>query len=181
MDFHISGELKRYNHLITETDRAYHEASLRLGLSDSAMIILYTICEDGQERCPLKELCRRSGLSKQTVNSALRKLEGEEILSLEKAGGKNKNVRLTEKGKALADNTALRIMEAENEIYLWTPFAFYLPHCHHACLYFHLRRGGRFFCVQFCGKNALCGSEFHHARADDPGLYRLHVRQRDIP
>ena len=121
MDFHISGELKRYNHLITETDRAYHEASLRLGLSDSAMIILYTICEDGQERCPLKELCRRSGLSKQAVNSALRKLEGEEILSLEKAGGKNKNVRLTEKGKALADNTALRIMEAENEIFASWP------------------------------------------------------------
>ena len=101
MDFHISGELKRYNHLITETDRAYHEASLRLGLSDSAMIILYTICEDGQERCPLKELCRRSGLSKQTVNSAIRRLESDGCLYLEAAGARNKKACLTDRGSLL--------------------------------------------------------------------------------
>ena len=120
MNTYISKDINRFNYLLSETDAVYHDMSKRLGLSDSISQILYTICDLG-DGCLLQEICRRCGLSKQTVNSALRKLEGEEILSLEKAGGKNKNVRLTEKGKALADNTALRIMEAENEIFASWP------------------------------------------------------------
>ena len=45
MKTNISNDMKRYNHLLKELDTVYHEMSLKLGLSDSAMIILYTICE----------------------------------------------------------------------------------------------------------------------------------------
>ena len=102
--------MKRYNYLLGELNAVYHEMSLKLGLSDSAMIILYTICDQG-ERCPLQDICRYSGLSKQTVNSALRKLEAERVLYLEAAGSRNKTVCLTVK----------RIMQAENEIYTSWP------------------------------------------------------------
>lgn len=116
MTIHISKELKRYNHLMNEIDAAYHAMSLKLGLSDSAMIVLYTICEHGTS-CLLQDICRTSGISKQTINSALRKLEADGILYLEPASTKNKRVCLTDKGKSLAANTAVKMMEAENDIF----------------------------------------------------------------
>lgn len=120
MNNYASKEMKRYNHLLGEIEATYHEMSLKLGLSDSAMIVLYTICDEG-ESCPLSEICRRSGLSKQTVNSAIRKLEADGILYLEKAGVRSKTVCLTVAGKELAGRTALRLLNVENAILAsWT-------------------------------------------------------------
>lgn len=111
----ISNEMKRFNHLLGEIEAEYHNMSLKLGLSDSAMGILYTICDNG-ESCPLQKICRCTGLSKQTINSAIRKLESENVIYLEPAGTKNKTVFLTENGKLLAQKTAMRILEIENDI-----------------------------------------------------------------
>lgn len=47
MEYNFSKIMRRYNHLLGETEAVYHEMSLKLGLSDSAMIILYTICDSG--------------------------------------------------------------------------------------------------------------------------------------
>lgn len=117
---YASREMKRFNHLIGETNAVYHEMALEFGLSDSAMNILYTICNSG-DSCLLQEICRCSGISKQTINSAVRKLETEEIVYLERAGAKNKTVCLTEKGKQLAEKTVIRIIEEENAIFAsWT-------------------------------------------------------------
>ncbi|MCI9307312.1 MAG: winged helix-turn-helix transcriptional regulator [Lachnospiraceae bacterium] len=110
-----SRDMKRFNHLLGEIEAVYHEMALKFGQSDSVMNILYTICDYG-ESCPLQEICRRSGISKQTINSALRKLEREGIVYSEQAGVKGKNVCLTEKGKELAGDTAVRVIEAENGI-----------------------------------------------------------------
>ena len=116
MKAYISNEMKRYNHLISEIEAVYHEIALSLGLSDSAMKILYTICDNGNS-CLLHEISRRSGVSKQTINSAIRKLEKEGIVYLEPAGAKNKNVCLTNEGMELAKRTAIRLIEIENEIF----------------------------------------------------------------
>lgn len=113
---YIDNELKRFNYLTTEIDAAYHEAALKLGLSDSAMMILYTVCNYG-EKCLLNNITRSSGISKQTVNSALRKLEAESIVYLEASGGRKKLVCLTDKGKDLVKNTVLRIINIENKIF----------------------------------------------------------------
>lgn len=114
---HSSKALKRFNHLLSETDAAYHEASARLGLPDSVMQILYTVCDyGGGFRCPLREVCIRTGISKQTINSALRRLEADGFVRLEQAGAKNKDICLTEQGIRLAERTAVRIMEAENAV-----------------------------------------------------------------
>lgn len=118
MSSSASNALKRFNYLSAEIGAAYHEMSFRLGLSDSAMQILYTICDCGQDGvCPLQVICRQTGIRKQTINSALRKLETEGILHLEPIGAKGKNVCLTEAGKLLAENTAMRMIKAENEIW----------------------------------------------------------------
>lgn len=116
MNIHSSNEMKRYNHLCGEIEAVYHEMSLKLGLSDSAMAVLYSICNKG-DSCLLQEICCQSGVSKQTINSAIRKLEQEGILYLELVNAKNKNVCLTEKGKQLAQNTAIKIIDIENNIF----------------------------------------------------------------
>lgn len=121
MPDNLSKALKRNNYLVGEINAVYHELSMKLGLSDSVMQILYTICDNGTD-CPLQKICRLTGLSKQTINSSLRKLERDGILYLEPLGPKNKNVCLTEAGKILAMQTAGRILALENEIFAsWPP------------------------------------------------------------
>jgi len=108
--------MKRFNYLIGETGAVYHAASLKLGLSDSVMQILYTICDfDGS--CLLSDICRLTGIAKQTVNSAIRNLERDGIVCLKAADARSKMVLLTEKGSAYAEDTVARIIKAENEIF----------------------------------------------------------------
>lgn len=116
----FSKNLKRYNYLAGEIEAAYHEMSLALEISDSAMIVLYAVCDQG-DSCLLRDICRNFGVSKQTVNSALRKLEAEGVVYMESAGMKNKRVCLTEKGKLVADRTARRMMEAEDGVFASWP------------------------------------------------------------
>lgn len=113
--------IKRLNHLLGELEGAYHDASLLLGMSDSVSQILYTVCVSGGG-CPLHAICRQCGLSKQTVNSAVRKLEQEGIIYLEAMDGRAKRVCLTEAGKIYAAGTAREIIRMENEILdSWAP------------------------------------------------------------
>ena len=94
---HSSSAMRRFNHLVYDFP-------------------------DG--RCALQEICRWSGTSKQTINSALRRLEAEGVLYLEQAGGKRKTVCLTEAGRSLAERTVAKIMEAENAVFAaWPPEA----------------------------------------------------------
>ena len=113
-------ELKRFNHLTGEIEALYHEAALKLGMSDSAMNILYTICNVG-DNCLLSDICRLSGTSKQTIHSAVRILENDGIVYLEAKFGRKKAVCLTEKGKAKVQATVARVIEIENQIFSsWT-------------------------------------------------------------
>ncbi len=118
MDYFVNTQMKHFNLLLSEIDAAYHDAALRLGLSDSAMLILYTICWcDGE--CLLSDIT--SGASKQTINSALRKLEADNIVCLEAFEGRKKKVRLTEEGNQFVKDTVFRLIEVENAIFnIWS-------------------------------------------------------------
>lgn len=112
---------RNYSYLTSEIEAAYHEAALKCGVTDSAMRILYAICLHG-EACPLSAVIALSGISKQTINSALRKLERAGILYLKNIDGKKKQVLLTEAGKAVARRSALRVIDMEKQIFdLWPP------------------------------------------------------------
>ncbi len=116
MEFFGAGkELRRLNQLLSEIDAVYHEMAWRLGLSDSAEGILYAICNLGTP-CLLSDIICFSGMSKQTINSALRNLERDGVLRLESMGRK-KQVFLTEDGERLVRQTAMQVIEMENEIY----------------------------------------------------------------
>ena len=107
---------KEYSLLSSEIDSLYHEACFKLGVSDSVMWILYTISQKG-DRCSLRDIILLSGISKQTINSALRKMEKDDYIYLENIDPRRKNVCLTDKGKDLASKSSLIIVQMEDEIF----------------------------------------------------------------
>ncbi len=116
----------KVNRLANELDALYHQAARKLGISDSALCILYTVHEKG-DGCLLHDVCRDSGISKQTINSAIRNLEKDGVLYLEQDRGKAKRILLTEKGKEYITQTAVRLFEAEcNAFASWSDEEFEL-------------------------------------------------------
>ena len=108
----MESAFKDWDYIEGMIDSAYHEAALKMNLSDSEFSILY-IFNEHQEGC-----C----MTKSTVNSAIRKMEKKELLYLTPGSGRNTQVFLTEKGKKLMEDTVYRVIEIENEIYNdWTP------------------------------------------------------------
>ena len=104
--------IHQINYLSNETDALYHQASLKLQISDSVSIVLYTIYDMGQD-CLLSDIYKNSGISRQTVNSAIRSLEAAQILSLSPYHGRSKKIVLTEKGERYLQETAARMFAAE--------------------------------------------------------------------
>ncbi|MBF4695539.1 MarR family winged helix-turn-helix transcriptional regulator [Fusibacter ferrireducens] len=112
MNLKQSETIHRINYLTSEMEALYHQASLKLGITDSVSIILYTILDTG-ENCLLSDIYKKSGISKQTVNSAIRGLEADDILYLEKHTGRTKKIILTEKGKDFMNKTVTKLYKAE--------------------------------------------------------------------
>lgn len=113
---YTSEDMERFNFLSNEIEKAYHETALKFGLSDSAMLVLYAAC-NGKGSCFISEITNLSGTSKQTINSALRKLEKENVIYLKAHSSKKKEICLTESGKVLAENTVAKLINIENEIF----------------------------------------------------------------
>ena len=65
---------REYTYLAGEINSLYHEAALKMCVSDSVMNILYVICEKGNKCCQ-SEISKLTGISRQTINSAIRKLK----------------------------------------------------------------------------------------------------------
>ena len=110
----------QYTYLAGEINALYHEAAVKAGVSDSTQNILYVICEKG-DCCSQSEISKLTGISRQTINSAIHKLEKEGILSLAPGSGRNTTVCLTEKGKKYASEKIQPLFEIENKIWNeWT-------------------------------------------------------------
>lgn len=109
----------RINCLAREPD-SVHQATLKMGMSDSVMFMMYIVYQ-GKGRCLLHDIRKNTGISKQTLNSALRKPEKDGIIYLEQSGGKTKTVCFTVKGRDYAANTAGRLFNAECNMFMpWT-------------------------------------------------------------
>lgn len=121
MKHHVTIDaMKRINYLTSELDSLYHQSSVKLGISDSVSIVLYSVWDEG-DSCLLSAIYKKSGISKQTVNSAIRSLEADNILYLEQHTGRAKKVVLTDKGKDFVKQTIVKLQEAEvNAFDTWT-------------------------------------------------------------
>lgn len=109
--------LKQFNRLNKELGDLYHEMSVRLGLSDSVCDILYDIFEVG-DGCLQRDICRMSFISKQTVSSAIRKLEREGLIRLIPGRGREMQIFLTEPGRKLMEEKIVPIVNMENAAFL---------------------------------------------------------------
>ena len=86
---------RMYAYLSAEITSLYHEAAVKMGISDTVLNILYVLCErDGQ--CLQSDIFRLTGISRQTINSAIRKLEKDGFAYLKQGEGRNTMVCLTE-------------------------------------------------------------------------------------
>lgn len=115
MDEAFFSEMAEYDKLQKKFEEIYHDYAKRCGVADSVLWILYSI-KGGAGIHTQKELCDSWNFSKQTINSALKQMEGQGLLRLEAADGnrKNKLICLTEKGEGLAEQVVLPLMEAES-------------------------------------------------------------------
>ena len=109
-----------YTHLSGEINSLYHEAAVKMGVSDSVLNILYVICEKENQSLQ-SEISKLTGISRQTINSAIRKLEKDGIVHLKQGKGRNTIVSLTEKGEQFALKKIYPLFEVENKIWNeWT-------------------------------------------------------------
>jgi DNA-binding MarR family transcriptional regulator len=95
------------------TDEIYHHLARRLGLSDSSFDILYALTlHDGLTQ---KGLCDAAFSSKQTVHSAVKKLEAEGFIEFKGSTPRNRCAYLTERGRTLSASHIAPVIEAERE------------------------------------------------------------------
>ena len=116
MKIHQEYEVQQFNRLYKELDDIYHEIALAIGISDSALAVLYVVCTLG-DGCLQKDICREAYVSKQTVNSSVRNLERNGFLYLEKSG-RDKHICLTEKGRQFVEQKIRPVVDMENGAFL---------------------------------------------------------------
>lgn len=103
---------QEYLSLQHQIDEYYHELAVKQRLSDSALLVLWALLELG-EGCTQRDICGQFALSKQTVNSSVRKLAKEGILSLRPGTGREVQVYPTDLGRALIQEKIAPIKNAE--------------------------------------------------------------------
>ena len=95
----------------------YHEAALKLGISDAEMNVLYVLSYEGSG-CYQSLLYKNTGMTRSTVNTIIRRFEKEELLYLKSGKGRNTRVFLTEKGQKHLEDTVQKIVDIENRIFM---------------------------------------------------------------
>lgn len=108
--------LLQINNLIKKMDELYKNLATHYNLTDSALWIIYTI-RLSEKALTQKELSSMLCMSKQTINSSLKKMIDSGLITLtsEQTNKKNKVIGLSKKGIDLAKNTADIIINAELE------------------------------------------------------------------
>lgn len=103
---------QEYIQLQHQIDEFYHELALRQKLSDSALLVLWTLTDLG-EGCTQRDICLQFSLTKQTVHSSVQKLTREGFLSLQPGPGREVRVFLTEAGRVLVQEKIMPLKDAE--------------------------------------------------------------------
>lgn len=115
----IAAQLAAFNQLYKEMNEIYHAYAKEQGISDTVLWILYSLYENNSSYIQ-KELCSEWHFPPQTINSALKTLEKQGIISLHTTPGnkKNKLVSLTKDGRALTQKVIARLTAAEQNAIL---------------------------------------------------------------
>ena len=108
-------QITLYNQLIKEMDDLYRVYAKHCNLSETAFWILYCVREREKEAFTQREICEYWFYTPQTVNSALKNMTEEGLLTLraEEGNRKNKRIYLTDKGKEIVERIVDPLMDAE--------------------------------------------------------------------
>lgn len=113
MDRNAYQMLIAFNRETKKLDDVYRSAAKSCGISECAFWILYTLRVE-EKSFTQEEICEFLIEPKQTVNSALKKLEAEGYLTLSAGTDqRSKRVCLTEKGERFVKAHVDRVPEAE--------------------------------------------------------------------
>lgn len=85
---------KEFYNLLSQVDSAYHDAALKLGLTDSELDILYSLNEHGSG-CNQSIFYKETGTTKSTINSAVRKMEQAGYLSVPETRNREEHLRFS--------------------------------------------------------------------------------------
>jgi len=111
---------KTLNNHFNEIGNLYHDLCVKNGISDSEFIILYML-NDAEEPLTQSDIVRSTGISKQTLNSTIKKLEEQGILCFSNSDKKSKAILITQKGKEFIKEKNGPIVDIEEHIYsTWT-------------------------------------------------------------
>lgn len=109
----ISRQLQQYNELWRENDSFYRAMAKAMNLPECTMWILYSL-RAYQEPMTPAQLCDVMLQPKQTIHSALKKMEADGLLEALPAQDKrSRRLRLTERGTDLARRTGDLVIQAE--------------------------------------------------------------------
>ncbi len=110
--------IESFDRLYRKTDRLYYEISRECGLPESAYWVMYDIFIAGGS-VPVRDIVATSCASKQTVNSAIRHLEGKGLVQTEFCEGsrKAKLARLTEAGRSFSRSRIEPACQAERRAF----------------------------------------------------------------
>ncbi|MGN1382784.1 MAG: MarR family winged helix-turn-helix transcriptional regulator [Eubacterium sp.] len=113
--------IRRFNRINDEINALYHRASTKLGFSDSELIILYLLCGyDGE--LTQSRIIELTGMSKQTVNSSVRRMEQNGLVVLGERTNHRRVIQFTKAGENLSRDVILPFMEREEALFSdWTP------------------------------------------------------------
>ena len=115
MSFTDNDVLIEFNRLTREINEVYHNVSSKLGISDSAFIILYALVELG-DGCRQADIVKAYCVNKQTINSSVKKLQKEGYIELRASKGLDRNIFVTPKGEKIIEEKIYTIFEIENSI-----------------------------------------------------------------
>lgn len=103
------------NQIDKDLDGLYHSYASGHGLSTVALFILYVLLDTG-EGCTQSDICGLWSYPRQTVNSALKKLEKDGYIRLTAVSGnkKNKGIFFTAAGSRLANQIIAPLISAED-------------------------------------------------------------------
>ena len=108
--------LLEFDGVMNEICHAYQQAGRMLGLPESTFWLLYTLW---LHHAPLTQtqLIAATSLPAQTVNSALKKLEQQQLVELRPCtqDRRSKEVHLTPQGQTVAANTVARVAAQEQQ------------------------------------------------------------------
>ncbi len=116
MELKQGRELEAFNSMYRELDGMYHEIARKLELSDSVFLVLYALVEFG-DGCLQNDIVKYYFISKQTVHSAVKVLEGKGFLSLRNGKGRDMHLDLTPAGRRLAEEKMAPVLALENSVF----------------------------------------------------------------